>query len=57
VYGARELAKLDHDVGKDAVARYMPAGPRRPGRPVLPPQLVRDFSSCLMDDNYFCRNS
>jgi putative transposase len=30
---AAELAKLGHDVSKDAVARYMPKRPRRPGRP------------------------
>jgi putative transposase len=30
---AAELAKLGHDVSKDTVARYMPTGPRRPGRP------------------------
>jgi putative transposase len=30
---AAELVKLGHDVGKDAVAKYMPTLPRRPGRP------------------------
>jgi putative transposase len=30
---ANELAKLGHDVGKDAVAKYMPKPPRRPRHP------------------------
>jgi transposase InsO family protein len=30
---AAEVAKLGHDVSKDTVARYMPMGPRGPGRP------------------------
>jgi transposase InsO family protein len=30
---ANELAKLGHDVGKDAVAKYMPRPARRPPRP------------------------
>jgi putative transposase len=33
---ANELAKLGHDVGKDAVARYMPRSAERPPRPQLP---------------------
>jgi transposase InsO family protein len=34
---ANELAKLGHDVGKDAVARYMP---KRPGAPRRPPSMT-----------------
>ena len=33
---ANELAKLGHDVGKDAVAKYMPRPARRPPRPPSP---------------------
>jgi putative transposase len=38
---ASVLAKLGHDVGKDAVAKYMPRPARRPGRP--PSQTWKTF--------------